>query len=471
MKLSPQLKSRLRWQNRIFVILFFLIIILLAWLSNHFTWHADLTSSNSNYPSNETEQILQVVDSSIEIKAFVSPDNRQVQDQIKQLIAKYKRIKNDINLAIIDPVREPQLVREFSIQSEGELIVSINNEQEHVRQATEVNLTNAINHLSRSSQDWILFLEGHNERSPFGDTGFDYGAWNKYISKNGLNVRGYNLASNAQIPENTLLLIIADPQKQFLQGELNILLDYIAKGGNLLWLAEAGENNSLEPLAETLGIEILPGIVIDPNTQAIGINDPRFTLITDYPASDITPNSNSISIFPTAIPLDFFGSDDWDASIILETLPRTWSAEGNVNEISIDTPPSINGPLVIGYSLTRTQSDADNIDEVIESDILDEDESLLEIQKSEQRIIVVGDSDFVSDAYIGEAGNLEIASNILNWLIQNERSIDITVREKHDRTLNLSQASQVFIGLSFLVIIPVSLLLCGIVIWRKRRKT
>lgn len=470
MKLSPQLKRRLRWQNTIFVILLLILVSSLGWLSSKFHGFIDLTASQNSYPSSETEQLLRLIKEPIKIKAFVSPDNKATGKQITKLISKYQRIKPDITLQIIDPIREPQLIRDFNIRNEGELIVSIGDEIEHVNNATEELLTNAINQISRSSQDWILFLEGHNERSPFGDTGFDYGAWHKILNKNGFNVRNYNLANNSQIPENTALLIIADPQKQFLQGEINILLDYIARGGNLLWLLEPGDVKGLDMLAEALGIEILPGVVVDPNTQAVGINDPRFTLITGYPTPDITKELNSISIFPTALGLDFFGTDEWDASIILETLPRTWTAEGNVSDITIDSPPNINGPLVIGYGITRAQAITDSVEENIDNEAIDEEEIQLEQDKLEQRIVVIGDSDFVSDAYIGEAANLDVASNVISWLIQSEHYIDITLREKYDRTLTLGKTSQAIIGFGFLIILPASLLLTGFILWRKRRK-
>ncbi len=472
MKLSPKLKQRLRWQNRLFVVLLFSLAFALGWLTTQYHVFIDLTQTRSNYPSAETSRLLQAIEQPIHIKAFVSPDNAAVSSRIRSLIEKYQRIKPDISLEIIDPVREPQLVRQYNIQQEGELFVSIGDKSEKLAVATEEKLTNAINQLTQGKQDWILFLSGHNERSPFGDTSFDYGAWYKIMTQNGLKVRQYNLAENAQIPTNTAMLIIADPQKQYLKGEINILLNYLNRGGNLLWLIEPGTDTGLDELAETLGMEIIPGIIVDPNTQVVGINDPRFTLITQYPGNEITENLSSMSIFPTAAALDFYGTEDWDGEVFLETLPRTWVTETNINEVTIDSPASINGPLTIGIALQRsvTAEDADTLDELSQDALPADNELEPDASDKEQRIVVIGDSDFASDAYIGEAGNLDVAMNVIRWIVQHQNFIDTSPRKKRDRRIELSQTALVAIGFFFLLIMPVGLLITGIFIWRKRRR-
>ena len=468
MKLSPQIKRRLLWQNRIFLFLFLTIIILLGWLSIQFNAFIDVTSNNSNYPSKETEQLLQTISAPISITAFVSPGNIDTRDAITKLVKKYQHIKSNVTLKIIDPVREPQLVRKNDIRTDGELIVQLKNQSQHINQANEESLTNAISHLSHSSQNWILFLEGHDERSPFGKTSFDYSAWYKILKHNGINVRGYNLANNSNIPENTALLVIADPQKQFLHGETNVILNYIDRGGNLLWLIEPGKDNlGTDTIAEALGIEVLPGIVVDPNTQVMGINDPRFTLITDYPSPKITGSLKSITIFPTAAPLNFLGSDEWDSNVLLQTLPRTWSAEGNINDITIDTPHSANGPLVIGYALSRPANTDDSTDDTTDDDSSDDTSS---DPNTEQHVVVIGDSDFVSDSYIGEAGNMDFAGKIISWLIQSDDTINISTPPKLDQKIVLSKTQQIIIGFGFLAAIPLLLVLNGAIIWRIRRK-
>ena len=53
--------------------------------------------------------------------------------------------------------------------------------------------------------------------------------------------------------------------------------------------------------------------------------------------------------------------------------------------------------------------------------------------KPETRLVVVGDSDFASNAYLGVAGNRDLFLNIVNWLAQQENLIAIRPRDPQDR--------------------------------------
>jgi len=474
--ISPKIKKQLRWQNTFFVLFFLSIIAALAWLSTQYEYAADWTSNNRNTPSDATLELLKKIDEPISISAFVSASNMVQRNEIEQLVSRYQRYKPDISLNFIDPTKKPDLIRDKKIRFEGELIVAFNEQEEKLQAVTEQHLTNALQRLARTEEHWVLFLEGHGERSPYGDSSFDMTSWTQVMKAKGINVKGYNLASNSNIPDNTSLLIIADPQKNLLHGEIRILLNYIEQGGNLLWLIEPEstqneEFQGMEELSETLGIELVPGMVVDPNTQLLGINDPRFTLIPEYPRNPITENFDIMSIFPTAKAIEFFAGEEWEAETLLETLPRTWSETDDVNgDVQLDVGQDIAGPLIIGLSLTRTILPADEMEADKDPDdselVVDEE---LEVSSFEQRIVIVGDNDFASDAYIGEAGNLDFAMNIVNWLIRDDSFISIPAKTRNDTRLELSHTRQIIIGVSFLIIIPVGLLTTGLFIWLRRR--
>lgn len=478
MQISPKIKKQLRWQNNLFVLLFLIIIGLLAWLSLQYDFEADWTNNKRNTPNEVSLALLEKVEDPITIKAFVSSTNQALTADIKHLVQGYQRYKPNIELIFIDPTREPKLVRELGVRNEGELLVQILDRQEHILAPTEQNLTNAIQRLARTQTNWVLFLEGHDERNLYGDSNFDYGSWNAMMKSKGLLTRTYNLASNPNIPINTAALVIADPQKLLLVGEIEIIQEYLENGGNLLWLLEPGDLKGMETIAETLGIETIQGMVVDPNTQLLGINDPRFTLIPEYPRNSITQALDSLTIFPTSQAIEFFGNEEWDAENLLETLPRTWSETEEISsDMTLDPTQDIPGPLVIGLSLTRSKqtTETDNVDlELNEQDTLAEPEAEsenIEEDVNQQRVIIIGDSDFSSNAYIGQAGNLDFAMSLINWLVKDDTFISIPHKTSTDISLELDQSEQLFIGLSFLLIIPLGLLLSGFFIWFKRRKS
>lgn len=85
-------------------------------------------------------------------------------------------------------------------------------------------------------------------------------------------------------------------------------------------------------------------------------------------------------------------------------------------------------------------------------------------------MLVVGDGDFLSNAYLGNGANLDLGLNIVHWLTHDDELIAIRPRSAPDRTLELSKTAQLFIGFGFLFVIPGLLLTAGILIWLKRRK-
>ncbi len=88
----------------------------------------------------------------------------------------------------------------------------------------------------------------------------------------------------------------------------------------------------------------------------------------------------------------------------------------------------------------------------------------------QQRVIVVCDGDFLSNAYLGNAGNLDLGLNIMNWLSRDDTFIDIPAKTSPDLSLELSQTASVIIVIVFLLVLPLAFLGGGIWVWLRRRK-
>jgi ABC-type uncharacterized transport system involved in gliding motility auxiliary subunit len=85
-------------------------------------------------------------------------------------------------------------------------------------------------------------------------------------------------------------------------------------------------------------------------------------------------------------------------------------------------------------------------------------------------MIVIGDGDFLSNAYLGNGGNLNLGLNIIHWLSQNEQFINVPAKTARDRALNLSPTASGAIALGFLFLLPIVLIGAGALIWFKRRR-
>ena len=473
MRINLKVKRYIRYQSLLFTVLFLSIIAMLAWFSTQFETKLDWTNNQRNTASLATIELLRSIDSPIKFTAFVTSESPGLREELEYLISLYKRQKKEIQISFIDPVMEPKLVRDLGINRDGEVYIEIDGRKEFVQALDEESITNTIQKLVRKNERQIVFIQGHNERSAHSNSNYDLSNFSEHLKERGLITNTLNLTDSLEIPAEVGVLVIADPQKEFLPGELLIVQDYVEQGGNLLWLAEPGVLNGLDMLAEQMGIEFLPGIIVDPNTQLLGIGDPRFALVPEYPLHAITQNLKGVTVFPIAAGMEFSGLEEWDGESFLDTLPRTWLETDELEGELKQDPNDMAGPFTVGFALTRattlTGVDAEELaNEDFDEEFDDLDSS--ELPEKNQRIVFVGDSDFISNAYLGQGDNLDLGLNIINWLTEEDKFISIPARTRLDSRLELDAIEQKVMAYGFVVIMPVLLLIIGLAVWLRRRK-
>ncbi|MGD9000290.1 MAG: GldG family protein [Granulosicoccaceae bacterium] len=455
MRVTTKSKRQLRIQNVIFYVLFAVAIGLIATLATRYHASKDMTASGRNTLSAASINLLGTLDAPVRLRAFAHEDATaaQLRTHITDMVERYRKAKPDITLEFVNPELEPQLTRDLGIRSEGEIVISYKGRSEHVQQLSEQSLSNALQRMARSGERFVVFLAGHGERLPTGRANHDLGDFGKQLEAKGFRVQPLNLATSPSIPDNTSVLVIASPQVDLLPGEATLLNRYLDAGGNLLWLAEPGSTHGLDGLAERLGIEFHPGMIVDPTTQLLGIQDPRFTLIGEYALHPITDQFANVTLYPQAVGMEIIEGSDWQVQPLLITAANSWMETGEMTgALALDAGEDIPGPLTLGAALTRERSGKDTE------------------AGSEQRLVVIGDGDFLSNAYLGNAGNLDLGLNVFNWLSRDDNLIDIPARTTPDRSLALSRTSQGAIGLGFLLVVPLALLGTGVLIWWRRRR-
>ena len=446
MLISKKSRQQLRIANASFVLLFLAAVGLLQWLSLDYHLEFDWTQNNRHSLSPASLATLETLDKPLAISAYASVRQGQ-RKVITDLVDRYRRHKSDIELEFIDPDKEPERVRKDNVQFDGEILLRYGDAKETLTGLTEESFTNALTRLGHRGERWLVFLAGHGERSPDSQRNFDLSTWANQLRKRGFKTKSLQLAENPQIPRNTTALIIAGARTRLLKGEIKTIMEYVKNGGNLLWLADPGPLHGLEPLAEYLGIEFQPGMVVDPASETI-TQSAGSVLIASYNNHAIVKNFKNLSVFPNAIGLQYKSFEDWKHASFLDTRETAWTETGKLEgQVNFDKGKDIPGPITLGLTLTRELED-----------------------KAEQRVVVVGDGDFLSDAIIGNGGNLDLGLSMMNWVSQDDAYVSIPVRTAIDQGINLSRTAQASIVGIFMLALPVLLVGAGITIWLKRRK-
>lgn len=456
MQVTRTSRRRLHLQNLVFVIGLLVITGLLAWLSTRYSIEADWTHGGRNTLSLDSRQLLDEMSDVIHITAFAT-ESDMVRGHIRDLVGRYQRYKPAVELQFVNPDAEPERTRDLGISVDGELLIAYQGRSDKIQALSEQSLTNALLRIARQKQRRVAFLSGHGESDPQGKANHDYGQFGDLLTRKGIELTRFNLAETPAIPPDINLLVIAAPRVSLLRGEVHILNNYVKQGGNLLWLAEPGSLAGLEPLAETLGVEFLPGVVVDATTSLFGIDNPTFAIIPAYPMHPITREMTSLTLFPQAAALEVESPEQWQVQPLLTTLDRSWTEIGPISgTIKFDDDSDERmGPLDIGYAFTRSRATKNTA-------IADDD-------KGEQRVVVIGDSDFLSNAYLGNAGNVDLGLNLFNWLNHDDEFIAITARTAGDVNLELGRLTQAVIAFGFLFGVPLVLLGSGVAIWWRRR--
>lgn len=451
MKITRSTRRQLQLQNLIFLVGLLLAAGLLGWLSTRYNIEADWTRGGRNSLSVDSRKLLEEMEGPVHITAFAR-ETPELREHIRDLVARYQRHKPDIELHFVNPDAEPERVRELGITLDGELLIAYNGRSDKIQELSEQSLTNALLRIARPSTRKVVFLTGHGERNPLGQANHDLGQFGKLLSDKGIHVETLQLAETPAIPQDTSLLVIADPRTPLLPGEVRMINRYLKQGGNLLWLVEPGGLAGLEPVAETLGVELLPGTVVDATTRLFGIDNPAFAIIPDYPMHEITRGiEGRITLFPQACAIDVNAPQGWEAQALLTTLDRAWTEIGPISgTIRFDQDSDERmGPLDIGYLFTREQGE--------------------EEPSTQQRVALICDSDFISNTYLGNAANIDLGLALFNWLNHDDRFIAITARTASDVNLELGETARMTIGFGFLFVLPLLLLSTGVGIWWRRR--
>jgi ABC-type uncharacterized transport system involved in gliding motility auxiliary subunit len=447
MEVNKKVRLRLMLQNGVFVVLLVAAAVLLLFIAREHRAHWDATRSARNTLSQGSLEVLKQLPGPIVVTAYAG-EQGDLREAIRNFLAPYQRAKPDFHLKFVDPRDEPKQTKEAGIKSAGELLVHYQERSQHLSPAefNEQALANLLMRLSRAKERLVMGLEGHGERKLDGIANHDLGEFGKQLSAKGFKVNSLNLASAQEVPDNADLLIVTQPGVGWLPGEMEKLARHLQKGGNLLWLVDPEPLRGLEALAENLGILLSPGVVVDPAASQLKLSV-TWAISAAYGNHPATRQFDLITVYPLARSIGFEENKAWRVAPLVEVAQNGWVETGALEkQVTLDRQADTPGPVTIAVALTRTAGDR------------------------EQRIVVVGSGEFLSNAYIGNAGNLDFGINLVNWLAGDENLVTVQPQASVDSRLELATGPALGITITFLVALPLVFLVTGGVIWWRRRR-
>jgi hypothetical protein len=426
-------------------------IALAGWLSVRWQVQFDWSRGDRASLTGATAATLAALDGPVEIVSYARERGGQ-REPIARFVARYTALKPDLTLRFVDPDRDPDAARAKGVRVDGELELAYRGRTQRLLRLNERELTSALARLARGGERVVAFVVGHGERRPDGDANHDLGRFGALLAEQGLRTVNLALATAGQVPDGTALVVLAGPRTELAAAELDALVAWVDGGGALLWLTDPNAPDGLARLGNALGVGVLPGTVVDATAQALGIGDPSFVAIDAYPPHATTDAFDLVTLLPQAAALAKLAGDRFALTPLLRTGARSWTESGPIDgTIGYDANGAeVPGPVDVAVALTRLSPRPD---------------------ATEQRVVVVGDGDFLSNSFLGNGGNRELGLRLVNWLLGDDRLVDIDAPAAPDRHLALGPGLAALLGVGFLVVLPLGLLLTGLgVAWLRRRR-
>ncbi|NML22394.1 ABC transporter permease subunit [Pseudoflavitalea sp. G-6-1-2] len=328
----------------------------------------------------------------------------------------------------------------------------------------ENHLSGAIRRLTRDSVPELVFTTGHFERSPFRRGEREYS--NHTSSKDsrgslfnkGVNIDTVNLQTN-DIPSKTSILVVADPRAALDSVERNKILHWLDQGGDAILYAEPGKQEIMQPLLERIGVTADKGTIVTLNKHEMPdffqgrITDTGANLGNELPLYVYrmlhTPPMNVFH--KGAVNLSYSSTGGFKIQPILDAAAKEdrWIENGH---LVADSAAPVFAPqegdikkerYITGIKMSRM------------------------INGKEQRIIVTGDADFMSN---GRSMGEKLFNAGYSWIMNNEYPVYHLSAFPEDKFMRIGKTGGKILKPVFVYILPSLILLTGIILLIRRKR-
>lgn len=373
-------------------------------------------------------------------------------------ILPYSAIQDQVDLSTEDY----RFVRVLERENGQKTFLRVYNDR--IRVPSESEISAAIKRLVMDELPVVGFVTGHGERDSKStqDRGYKTITQEKTFRYSMIN-QGFDFKEidlSTEIPHDVNILIIAEPRQAYGTEELAILHQYIARGGNMMLAAEPGQEEIFNHLAQPLGVQLQPGVLVK-NQEAL--QPDLLTLSPTAAGADFSyylkpmTRRQEVITMPTAVGLSIVDSSQFTATVLFATdSTGTWNELESTN--FIDDKPV----------LTQEAGEEERAHTTVLA-------LSRKVSDKEQKILITGDTDWISNSELFisrnevNASNFSLVSAAFSWLSDGEVPVDMRLPDPIDTTLRIGEGSWKYFEILFKLIIPLMMLGTGLVIWIRRR--
>lgn len=426
---------RFRWPLTVLAVL---LVPVSGQLAQGLYLQFDMSSVARNTLPAATQQALDALPGKLTV-SMNAPPSGIVPSQANRLLERLDPTRERIELTLIDPATQSELVRRIGLLNPGEALLESGGRSEFVERPTLAAVTAAMIRLARRGEAWIVAFSGPGAASLTDTSPLGLSRLAELLDAQGYRSVELDPQVTGTLPDNAALIIIAGPASDYPPRLVNAINSHLSDGGKLLWLNEYGHPVAL---ADKLGITTLAGRVIDP-TQDTGTKKNTQLVMTHTFPDDLLPRKPTQPVvFDGVAPLLTGALHDWQVVGSLLSSIHSWNETGQPDGNAIRQPllGEMAGPHLL----------------------------LTALQKDQSRIVITGDRDFVNNTRIGQSGNRALILGLVHWLTGNTLLPTATVAQ--DLAIDWPQWLSSMIAITLTLILPLVYLFTGVLIHHRRHR-
>lgn len=486
--MNPDFKNTRRrraFHRRIQILLAITLVVAINFIASREYRRIDLTESRKFSLSPESRGYLRNL--SEHLKIFVTipdtaeePELRRLREDIRGLLREIQYVVDresaggSLQVEFVDLYKERSRARElkatYGLERPNSIIVTANDAVREIPpdQLYTFNEGRISGFRGESAflsaildvvyrEDGKLYLAVGQGEMRYDDVQPDRGLSQAYdfIRESGVLVDQVDLSQVERIPEDARAILIPSPTASYRSREVEMLRDFLSDGGSVLAFIDPGVNTGLEGLFSEWGIEIPDMVVIDTgNDYQATSGSLILRRFSKHPLTEllIDLQVTLLSGLPRPVVPDP-GEDVRARGIELESILATSessfgeSSYRDGSQIRLDPDVDLIGPVSIAVAAERSLSSQAGVR-------LASDEA--------GRILVVGNSDMISNAYFLAAGNPVFLRNAVHWAVERTELLDLPPRAVTEYLLVLSKEKLYRIAGFFLIVPTVFLASAGL---------
>lgn len=441
----------------------------------------DLTADKLFTLTEESKEQVKNIDKDINIYFIGYTEDDSTLDLAKQ----YKKANKKINVESVTASDRPDLVEKYGIETGTQGIIIEAGERYKVLASNDLytydyttyetisvaeeKLTASIKSVAIDELPKVYFLNGYSSFSF--NNGMQY--LNMYLQNEVNEVQTLDILSEGKVPDDCDTLVISSPEKDFDDIATNAIVNYINKGGNVLWLNGATTQKinltNVNKILALYGVNPFETGIIRETDSSKMVSESPDLIMPEIQYSDVTSkiyNTEGV-IFINATKINVVDDTTLETLKVTKTdLIKTSEKAYFRKDFKISSEKAQNGEeqgaFLVGAQFDKTITETN------------EEAGTEEVKST---LIIYGENYFISDYQLTQTSytpmiayrkNKDLVLNSIAYL--SDREEDITVRKSTGTVTYTATEQENNIILAIITAVPLLIIATGVVVWIKRRR-